>query len=619
MPEAAATAAHDGEREGGIARGTDARCLEHMLQWARRTLLLLPFGVLLAWLAWRRLGAGGWAIAWFVAWVGLQIHIYRTAGRLQAQTGTDPRTGIAQMTRTFWAGGVLHAMLLPLGFVDTGVEAKLVITLLMAGVGLAVLMSTSGIGWAYIGVAVPPTLVVVAGWFWHGGVLGWSVAIMCAGSTVVGFVGVRQQRRSWEEQVRLLDDNEMLAASLALERDRAQAASEAKTRFFAAASHDLRQPLHALSINATTLELVAQRGDDTLLKELSQGIGRALQQSRGLLDGLLDISRLDAGAVTTQIGACDIGALLRALRDEFAALAAQRGLVLQADICEPAPWGLTDVDQLMRILSNLVDNAIKFTPAGGITLSLALEPPGQVLVAVSDTGPGIAPAHRERVFEEFFQVGNPSRDRTQGLGLGLAIVRRTAALIAADLRLVDVLPHGTRFELRLPQAAAPTLEAAPCEPAGPALEVERGGTLSVLVIDDEPEVLAALCTYLHQLGWAALGAASGAEAARLLANGHVVDALVVDYRLQEENGIEVIDRLRALRPGLAAIVVTGDTAPQRLSELVATGATVLHKPVDAAELARALLQVVHRIDHENPAGHHPAGHQGRTTGLDVSG
>ncbi len=564
-----------------------------MLQWGRRTLLLLPFGVLLAWLAWRRLDAGGWAIAWFVAWVGLQVHIYQTAGRLQAQVGTVPRAGIAQMTRTFWAGGVLHATLLPLGFVDTGVEAKLVITLLMAGVGLAVLMSTSGIVWAYIGVAVPPTLVVVAGWFLHGGLLGWSVAIMCAGSTVVGFVGVRQQRQSWEQQVRLLDDNEMLAASLALERDRAAAASEAKTRFFAAASHDLRQPLHALSINATTLELVAQRGDDRLLKELSHGIGRALQQSRGLLDGLLDISRLDAGAVTPQLGARDIGALLRAVRDEFAALAAQRGLVLKADIDEAAPWGLTDADQLMRILSNLIDNAIKFTPAGGITLSLAVEPPGQLLVCVSDTGPGIAPAHRERVFEEFFQIGNPSRDRTQGLGLGLAIVRRTAALIAVDLRLVDELPHGTRFELRLAQAAAPAPTLALQEAGGAeGFEVQGDVALSVLVIDDEPEVLAALCTYLHQLGWAALGVASGAEAARLLADGLAVDALVVDYRLREENGIEVIGRLRALRPGLPAIVVTGDTAPQRLSELLSTSTTVLHKPVDATELAHALAQAV---------------------------
>ena len=597
MPEAAASA-RDVERERRIARGTDARCLEHWLQWGRRTLLLLPYGALLTWLAWQ-LGAGGWAIAWFVAWFGLQIHVYRTAGRLQAQTGADPQVGIVHMTRTFWVAGVLHAVLLPLFFVGTSVETKLAVSLLLAWVGGAVLISTSGIGWAYIGVAVPPSLVVAAGWFWHGGVLGWGLAFMYAGSVVVSFVGVRQQRQSWEQQVRLLDDNEVLATSLALERDRAEAASEAKTRFFAAASHDLRQPLHALSINATTLELVAQRGDDRLLQELSQGIARALQQSRGLLDGLLDISRLDAGAVTPQLGARDIGALLRVVRDEFAALAAQRGLFLRADICEPAPWGMTDADQLMRILSNLVDNAIKFTAAGGITLSLAVEPPDQLLVAVSDTGPGIAPAYRERVFEEFFQLGNPSRDRTQGLGLGLAIVRRTAALIAVDVRLADVLPHGTSFELRLAQAAAPVAEAAPFEPAGKASEAQRGDPLSVLVIDDEPEVVAALCTYLRQLGWAALGAASGVEAAHLLANGRAVDALVVDYRLHEENGIEVIDRLRALRPGLAAIVVTGDTSPQRLSELLATGTTVLHKPVDAAELAQALVLALVQAVHPN--------------------
>jgi CheY-like chemotaxis protein len=227
-----------------------------------------------------------------------------------------------------------------------------------------------------------------------------------------------------------------------------------------------------------------------------------------------------------------------------------------------------------------------------LTLLLGGVAPGRVLVRVSDTGPGIAPRERERVFDEFYQVGNPSRDRAQGLGLGLAIVRRTAALIGIELRLTTAPTGGACFELRLPGAPAPD----PPEPAPQpdAAASEAGGPLSVLVIDDEVALTESLCTYLRQLGWSARGVASGGEAARVLADGLAVDALVVDFRLRDEHGIDVIARLRSARPGLPALIVTGDTAPHRLGELEGSGVGVLHKPVDGASLARALVDTVGR-------------------------
>jgi signal transduction histidine kinase/CheY-like chemotaxis protein len=580
-----AVQAHDADRETRIARGTDARCLENMLQWGRRTFLMVPTGVLLTWMAWQ-LGARWWALAWFVVWAGLQIHFYRTAGWLQAANGTNPKVGIARMTGVFWAAGCLHALLLPLFFVDTGVATKLTVTLLLAFVGGAVVMSCSGIPRAYIGVVVLPTMVVAAGWFWHGGVLGYGLALLYAGSALVGFVGVQQQRQSWEELVRLLDDNEVLAASLKAERDRAQAASESKTRFFAAASHDLRQPLHALSINATTLDLVARRSGNALLQNLSHGIDSALRQSRSLLDGLLDISRLDAHVVHLHIAPHDIRVLLETVREEFAALAAQRGLSIDVDTGSSAAWVLTDADQLLRILGNLVDNAIKFTREGGVRLSAAPAPPGRLRVCVSDTGPGIPEAERERVFEEFYQVGNPSRDRAQGLGLGLAIVKRTAELLEVPLQLVSDSGRGVSVELSL--AAAPpgtALRLPESEPLSPS-------ALSVLLVDDEPDVLASLCTYLHQIGWTARGVASGDEADQVLAAGHHVDVLVVDFRLRGESGQDVIARLREHQKDLPAVIVTGDTAAYRLCEQSVLPATVLHKPIDGTRLARALVEAV---------------------------
>ena len=337
----------------------------------------------------------------------------------------------------------------------------------------------------------------------------------------------------------MLDENETLAEAITHERDRAQAASESKTRFFAAASHDLRQPLHALSINATTLDLLARRSTDSVLKELSEGIGSALRQSRGLLDGLLDISRLDAQAVQTRIVANDVAAMLRAVRQEYAALAARRGLALEVAAADDLPSVLTDSDQFMRILGNLVDNAIKFTLEGRVLLSAQLEGADRVLVRVTDTGPGIATDDRERVFEEFYQVGNPSRDRSKGLGLGLAIVRRTAALLDIELTLESEPGRGTTFDLRLPCATTQPLGEAPA--AG---DIHSGPALSVLLVDDEPEVLAAMCTYLRQIGWSARGVANGEQAQRAVNDGFRADVLAVDYRLRDETGVQVIERLR---------------------------------------------------------------------------
>lgn len=214
---------------------------------------------------------------------------------------------------------------------------------------------------------------------------------------------------------------------------------------------------------------------------------------------------------------------------------------------------------------------------------------GRVRVCVSDTGPGIAAAERERVFEEFYQVGNASRDRAQGLGLGLAIVKRTAALLDIPLQLMSEAGHGATFVLSL-AAAAPAVPM-----PSPANDPGGGKALSVLLVDDEPEVLRSLCTYLHQIGWSARGVATGDEAEQALAQGFPADMLVLDYRLRDETGADVVAQLRKGRNGrahLPVVIVTGDTAAQRLRELSGLAVTVLHKPIDGERLARALLDAV---------------------------
>jgi signal transduction histidine kinase/ActR/RegA family two-component response regulator len=599
VPDRASSEAHE---------AVDARCLESMLLWLRRTPLLVPLGLLWTWLAWEN-GAGAWALAWFAGWAVTQTHVYWTAGQLQGQANGDVRLAIARATRLYWIAGVLHAALLPQFFFGTSIETKLGISLLLTTLSGATVISCSGIRGAYVGVMLPLTAVLVAGWLWHGGVLGYGLAFLFTLGTAGGVTAVSQQRHSWEALVRLADDRERLAASLAAERDRAEAASASRTRFFAAASHDLRQPLHALSINATTLELLAKRAGDARLADISRDIGRSLAQSKGLLDALLDISRLDAGAVQPHPIEADIGGVLHQLHAEFSGVAAQRRLAFELDLPRAGAWARTDVEQLQRVLRNLLDNAFKFTDQGSVTLSLRRERAhshgeggdggaGTLRIGVADTGCGIAEGDRSKVFEEFYQVGNPTRDRNRGLGLGLAIVQRTAELLGARVGVRGNGGRGSVFEIEL--AALAANERPP--PPAPAVvrtnarmskrttaDDEASHELSVLLVDDETDIVHALAGLMTARGWHAITASSFDAAIAIAGNpARAFDVAVIDHRLPGGDGIELIARLRERRPDLPALIVTGDVAVQW--QVRRHGLRVLHKPLDGDVLTKAIAE-----------------------------
>jgi CheY-like chemotaxis protein len=390
-----------------------------------------------------------------------------------------------------------------------------------------------------------------------------------------------------EELVRLVDDREVLSASVQRERDKVELVSEAKTRFFAAASHDLRQPLHALSINATTLGVLAARLDHQMLRDVSRGIDSALSQSQSLLDGLLDISLLDAHAVEVRLRPLDLVPFLQEICDEFRAQANASGLQLVVEHHSPSSWCLSDPDQLRRIVHNLVSNSLKFTATGWITLRVDSNG-SDVTLQVLDTGLGLPASECEKVFEEFYQFGNPSRDRAQGLGLGLAIVKRTCELLGIRLKFSSTLGVGTVVQLFIAPAEA-EVTATPLElPTAN----EPAFHLSVLLIDDEIQVLQAMERYLTALAWTVRSCATGREAEAALEDGFVPDVLVADYRLRNESGLDVIARLHARIPGLPAVVVTGDTAPARLRELSSQVTAVLHKPIGGKVLVDALVAAV---------------------------
>lgn len=575
-------------REARIGRRILERRLALILQYSRRLPLNYLGYILVAFIVWRQ-GVQTWPWIWLALTGAVMVYRWRLGLAVER---TEPETQLQylpRLLRGFDLNGISTAAIVPFAFFAPGDFAPMAVAaVLMAGctIGAA---SVAGSQRAFVGFCTLTFCFLACGWAWRGGAVGYMFA---AGILLVYFMllaTVRDQGRMLHKLISVVDDNAVLSDAVRQERDRATAASEAKTRFFAAASHDLRQPLHALSINATTLDILAQRATDPLLKEVSRGIGSALRQSSGLLDGLLDISRLDAHSIAAKFASHDIGAVLRAVHDEYAALAAQKGLSLRVDLKDEPLWGLTDSDQLLRILGNLVNNAIKFTSTGGVTLAARRAQSGRVLIQVSDTGPGIPASERERVFEEFYQIGNPSRDRAQGLGLGLAIVQRTAALLAIELKLDSEPGRGTTFELEM-DAAPPMVPDLPL-PAPVSVRDADGTRLAVLLVDDEAEVLNAMCVYLHQMGWSVKGVVDGDKAQQAIDDGFEPDVLVVDFRLRHETGIDVIERLRQEMPTLPAVIVTGETAPSRFAELSNVAAKVLHKPLAGEHLARALHEV----------------------------
>jgi signal transduction histidine kinase len=437
-------------------------------------------------------------------------------------------------------------------------------------------------------VHVPAAIGLVSALVWSGGWLDWLLAI-----ATVGYIAT--SRRLNFKQAELLADalaarfeNEDLARKLASQVELVEEANREKSRFFASASHDLRQPLHAITLFTSVLQRSAlPERDGQTVARLSHSV-RMLGES---LDTMLDVSRLDAGAVQPRTQAMPVHELFLSLHNTFSARAQEKGLQLRVR----APGGLvvmSDPLLLERLLGNLVDNAIKYTQAGGVVVAARPGEPrglaGQVVIEIVDTGVGIAPRYQRLVFDEFYQVDNPQRDRARGLGIGLSIVRRLSELLDHPVTLQSRPGRGTRFGVRVPSARRPDeLRGRPGAPAEPGLDLQRLPR-HVLVLDDEQDSREALVSLLQAHGCRVHAAADVEDAERVLAR-HEVQAVVADFRLPgERNGLEFLLALRGSQPQLQGLLVTGETLPARIAAIKASGVPCLHKPVRAEQLLAAL-------------------------------
>jgi signal transduction histidine kinase/ActR/RegA family two-component response regulator len=376
-------------------------------------------------------------------------------------------------------------------------------------------------------------------------------------------------------------------AALEAARRSAEQANAAKTRFLAAASHDLRQPIHALGLLFATL---AESVRDARTAPLLKQIDSAFDAVDSMLTSLLDISKLDAGVVRPHVGPVDLAALLQRLDDEHQPIARVTGNRLRV---RPADAVVaSDAAMLHRILANLVSNALRYTIDGRVLVG-ARRRGRSIRIDVYDDGPGIPEDSLEDIFLEFHQLGNPERDRRKGLGLGLAIVKRLADLLGHRIEVRSALGRGSRFSVTLPASA----EARPSAARGP-LAAAPGADLHgkrVLLLDDEVAVLDAMSSLLERWGCEVTTTAAPEEAEAALASSSAPpDMLIVDYRLRRHaSGIETIGRLHQVAGHrIPALVITGDTAPDRLREAQESGYPLLHKPVKPAELRAVMRQLI---------------------------
>lgn len=443
----------------------------------------------------------------------------------------------------------------------------------------------------YVVLMLPMLLLTGCRFFVMEGLIYQAMGGCCLLYVVAQYGQARLIGRGLSESIKLRFENldlierleaEKEVASLA--REYAEQANQAKSRFLAAASHDLRQPIHALGL---FLEALSCGPAGTTQRSILDNAKAASLASTDMLNTLLDFSRIEAGVIHPQIKACRLQTLLHKVELELAPQADAKGLIYRLRDTEAVV--MTDPSLLELILRNLITNAIRYTDRGG--LLIASRRRGERLsIEVFDTGIGIPLNQQQEIFREFHQLGNPERDRRKGLGLGLAIADGLARSLGHPLTLKSVPGKGSVFRLQIPTAPAEMV----ADSSMPERRTNKARLHGhrLLVVDDDETVRTAMHELLTRWG-CTVTVAEGLEEAKALQQ-MPPDAVVCDYRLRErQQGAEVIHQLRAFYgQAIPALLVTGDTAPERLKEASDSGLPLLHKPVGPDQLWFALTDLL---------------------------
>jgi len=398
-----------------------------------------------------------------------------------------------------------------------------------------------------------------------------------------------------ESQKQLMNYNELLekevvsrTKALRQAKDKANHASAEKTRFLASASHDLRQPMQAMSLY---IEILSQRLKQSRNIEMIVALRDSHSSMGRIMDALLDISKLDAGVFEPNLKPIKLNMLIDDLIRNYSLVAEKKKIDLRARLtcCDVE----SDFTMLECILNNLISNAICYTENHGKILVACRCRQGKVLVEVRDTGIGIPEEQMEKIFDEFYQLGNPERDRNKGLGLGLSIVSRMVHLLPGHEIDVRSRPgHGSCFRITLPKTESVEAISAP---AGFALPNESFTGMRVLIVEDDATIRKSAAILMQEWGCEVMIAGNSDEALGIVKDGWMPDALIADYRLPGGvTGSQVIQKIRTLfEKQIPAMVMTGETQEEVLQEIVSPSVFMLQKPVTPAKFKLFLRQSRH--------------------------
>ena len=402
------------------------------------------------------------------------------------------------------------------------------------------------------------------------------------------FMNTRIAGQSYRQSILLRFTNAELVRRLETEVQSAKAANAAKSTFLAAASHDLRQPIHALGMFLALLD----RSRLSAPQRETLGLAKsALRASSEMLDALLDFSRAEAGVIVPRPQVFPISEALRHIEDEIGITADEKSLFYRTRDCDAlveADPGLVKI-----ILTNLVSNAVRYTTQGGVLIGCRKRG-DRIIVEVWDTGRGIPADQHDAIFSDFVQLGNPERDRRKGLGLGLAIAQRLARRIGSDITLASTEGRGSVFRFDLPLAAggiAPVTAAAAA--ASPGKGAPALPSAHILVIDDDEAIRASLSALLRATGYSA-DAVETIDEGLASAGERMPDLIICDLRLRAgQNGADAIRLLRAQSPQpLGALLITGETHPDRIAEVAREDIEVLYKPTPPERLLDAIARTL---------------------------
>jgi len=529
----------------------------------------------------------GWMLALCVH-QSLRVHHYRSylrAGLEGQQSGRWAKLYILAVT----VAGIIWGSSGVLMYVPDSLAHQAMLVLILFGIATVSMTALSAFAPAF-NILIPFTLLpIIARMLMDPGPARLYLAIpgiivlfvvLSFGRTVNRIIAESLEKRF--ENLDLIEELRAQKAIAERAQQEAEAANRSKTQFFAAASHDLRQPLHAMGLFAAALY---ERIKDPEVLNVVNSINASVSALEGLLNELLDIAKIDSGVIKPSLAHFPLDSVFERLRDEFSAEAAAKSLRLSMD--GGAHAVLSDAVLLERIVRNLLSNAIRYASEGEIRVT-ATPTEGTVRIDVQDTGPGIREEDRERIFEEFFQLANPARTSNKGLGLGLSIVKRLCDLLGYQIRLKSEPGKGSTFSFEVPRGVAQ--EHGPAAPEAPSARADLSGKL-IVVIDDEASIVEGMKVLFTGWGARVLCATSGDDIVEEVGKiGLLPDLIIADYQLAGgTTGIQVIAKLRqALDPEIPAIVVTGSAMPERMEEVRASGCDLLLKPVVADKL-RALI------------------------------